>query len=142
MLISDIMTPDVEYVGPNDSLQEAARKMKRLDVGPLPVCENESVVGMVTDRDITVRAVAEGRDPKSTKVREVMSGEVICCFDDQEADVAARLMESQQIRRVLVLNRDKRLVGIVSLADLAVQALKPERAAEILQEVSEPCPRP
>ena len=94
-----IMTPGVEYVGPDDSLQEAARKMKRLDVGPLPVCENESVVGMVTDRDITVRAVAEGRDPKATKVRDVMSGEVICCFDDQEADVAARLMQSQQIRR-------------------------------------------
>jgi CBS domain-containing protein len=136
MLISEIMTPGVEYVGPDDSLQEAARKMKKLDVGPLPVCEHECVVGMVTDRDITVRAVALGRDPRETKVREVMSGEVVCCFDDQEAEVAARLMQSQQIRRVLVLNRDKRLVGIVSLADLAVQALNPDRAGEVLQEVS------
>jgi CBS domain-containing protein len=141
MLISDIMTPGVEYVGPDDSVQDAARKMKRLDVGPLPVCENECVLGMVTDRDITVRAVAEGRDPKATKVRDVMSGEVICCFDDQEAEVAARLMQSQQIRRVLVLNRDKRLVGIVSLADLAVQALQPNRAGEVLQEVCESGPR-
>jgi CBS domain-containing protein len=141
VLISEVMTAGVEYVGPDDSVQEAARKMKRLDIGPLPVCQNENVVGMVTDRDITVRAVAEGRDPKATKVRDVMSGELICCYDDQEAEVAARLMQSQQIRRILVLNRDKRLVGIVSLADLAVQALNHDRAGEVLQEVSETGPR-
>ena len=77
------------------------------------------MVGMLTDRDITVRAVAEGRDPRTTKVRDVMSGELICCYEDQEVEVAAHLMRSQQIRRVLVLDRDKQLVGIVSLSDLA-----------------------
>lgn len=137
MLINEIMTHRVEYVGPNDTLQMAARKMRDHDVGPMPVCENQSVIGMVTDRDITVRAVAEGRDPKTTRVRDVMSGELICCFEDQEAEVAGRLMQSQQIRRVLVLNRDKRLVGIVSLADLVVEALNPRDAGEVLQQVSQ-----
>src|SRR5262249_48865711 len=118
MLIREIMTEHVESVKPDESLQEAALKMRDFGVGPLPVCENQAVVGVLTDRDITIRAVAEGRDPASTKVRDVMSSELICCFDDQEVDVAAHLMKSQQIRRVVVLNRDKRLVGIVSLGDL------------------------
>jgi CBS domain-containing protein len=136
MLIREIMTEQVEFVRPDESLQEAALKMRDFGVGPLPVCENEGVVGMLTDRDITIRAVAEGRDPESTKVRDVMSGELICCFEDQEVEVAERLMTSQQIRRVVVLNRDKRLVGIVSLGDLAVEARSPVRAGEILQGVS------
>jgi CBS domain-containing protein len=136
MLIREIMTEDVEFLTPDESLQEAALKMRDFGVGPLPVCENAAVVGMLTDRDITIRAVAEGRDPESTRVRDVMSGELICCFDDQDIDVAARLMKAQNIRRVVVLNRDKRLVGIVSLGDLAVEAPSPERAGEILQGVS------
>jgi CBS domain-containing protein len=135
MLIREIMTEHVEFVRPDESLQEAALKMRDFGVGPLPVCENEAVVGMLTDRDITIRAVAEGRDPESTKVRDVMSGELICCFDDQEIDVAARLMRAQHIRRIVVMDRDKRLVGIVSLSDLAVEAMSPERAGEILQAV-------
>jgi CBS domain-containing protein len=141
MWLSDIMTTHVESVSPDDTLQEAAMKMKELGVGPLPVCENQAVVGMVTDRDITVRAVAEGLDPKETKVRAVMSEELICCYDDQEVEVAARLMQSKLIRRVLVLNRDKRLVGIVSLADLAGEAVNARRAGEILHEVSEATPQ-
>lgn len=136
MLIREIMTDHVEFVGPDESLQEAALKMRDFGVGPLPVCENEAVVGMLTDRDITIRAVAEGCDPESTKVRDVMSGELVCCFDDQDVDVAARLMKAQQIRRIVVMNRDKRLVGIVSLGDLAVDAPSPQRAGEILQGVS------
>lgn len=134
-MISEIMTRDVEFVTPDETLQQAALKMKESGVGPLPVCENQGVVGMVTDRDITIRAVALGLNPETTKVRDVMSGELICCYDDQEVDVAAHLMQSQQIRRVLVLNRDRRLVGIVSLGDLAVEAPNSERAGEILQEV-------
>jgi CBS domain-containing protein len=136
MLLSDIMTPEVEFVRPDDTLVQAATKMKNLDVGPLPVCEHQGVVGIVTDRDITIRAVALGKDPKTTKVRDVMSDDVICCYVDQEVDVAARLMQSQQIRRVLVVDRDKRLVGIVSLGDLAVVAETPAQAGKILQEVS------
>jgi CBS domain-containing protein len=140
MNISEIMTPEVQSIGSGDTLQQAAMKMKKLGVGPLPVCENQSVVGMVTDRDITVRAVAEGLDPRMTKVRDVMSEEVVCCYDDQDVEVAARLMQSKQIRRVLVLNRDKRLVGIVALADLAAEGVDPLRAGEILHEVSEAAP--
>jgi CBS domain-containing protein len=135
MLISEIMTKCVEFISPDETLQQAAGKMKELGVGPLPVCENAGVVGMLTDRDITVRAVAEGRNPQTTKVRDVMSGEVICCYEDQEAEVAAHLMRSQQIRRILVLDRDKQLVGIVSLSDLALESSSAEHAGEILQDV-------
>jgi CBS domain-containing protein len=135
MLIREIMTEQVEFVTAEDTLRQAALKMRDSGVGPLPVCENRGVVGVITDRDITIRAVAEGLDPETTQVRDVMSGELICCYDDQEADVAAHLMQSQQIRRVLVLNRDRRLVGIVSLGDLALLANSPERAGEIFQDV-------
>ena len=135
MLISEVMTHDVEFIRPDDTLQNAALKMKELGVGTLPVCENAGVAGMLTDRDITVRAVAEGKSPKTTKVRDVMSGELVCCYEDQEVEVAAHLMCSQQIRRVLVLDRDKRLVGIVSLSDLALDAASAQDAGEILQDV-------
>jgi CBS domain-containing protein len=135
MLIREIMTGHVEFVTPHETLRRAAVKMRDSGVGTLPVCENQGIVGMLTDRDITIRGVAEGRDPETTEVRDVMSGELICCYDDQNVDVAAHLMQSQHIRRVLVLNRDRRLVGIVSLADLALGAHNAERAGEILHEV-------
>ncbi len=136
MLISEIMTREIESIGPDDTLQEAATRMKQFGIGPLPVCENQSVVGMVTDRDITLRAVALGLDPVTTTVRDVMSDEIVCCFEDQDVDVAAHLMQSKQIRRVLVLDRDKKLVGIITLADLASEAVDTQRAGEILHEVS------
>jgi CBS domain-containing protein len=135
MLISEVMTHDVEFIGPDETLQNAALKMKELGVGTLPVCENAGVVGMLTDRDITVRAVADGQSPQTTHVRDVMSHELICCYEDQEVDVAAYLMRSQQIRRIVVVDRDKRLVGIVSLSDLALESASPEQAGEILQDV-------
>jgi CBS domain-containing protein len=141
MLVSEIMTRGVESIAPDDTLQDAAMRMKECGVGPLPVCENQSVVGMVTDRDITLRAVAEGLDPATTTVRDVMSAEIVCCFDDQEVEVAARLMQSKQIRRVLVLDRDKKLVGIVTLGDLASEAVDTQRAGEILHQVSEAGPQ-
>jgi CBS domain-containing protein len=141
MLISEIMTREIESIGPDETLQDAAMRMKECGVGPLPVCENQSVVGMVTDRDITLRAVAEGMDTATTCVRDVMSSEIVCCFEDQEVEVAARLMQSKQIRRVLVLDRDKKLVGIVTLADLASEAVDTQRAGEILHVVSEAAPQ-
>jgi CBS domain-containing protein len=141
MLISEIMTRDVESIGPDDTLQEAAMRMKEFGVGPLPVCQNQSVVGMVTDRDITLRAVAKGLDPATTPVRDVMSEEIVCCFEDQNVELAARLMESKQIRRVLVVDRDKKLVGIITLADLSAEAVDTQRAGEILHEVSEAAPQ-
>jgi CBS domain-containing protein len=138
MQIREIMTPNVMFVGPDDTLQDAAGKMKELDVGPLPVCDHDRIAGMVTDRDITVRAVAEGRDPKSTKVRDVMTRDVIYCYEDEDVEEAARQMQSRQVRRILVLNRDKRLVGIVSLGDLAAETGDRQRTGAVLQDVSEP----
>jgi CBS domain-containing protein len=138
MWIRDIMTRNVECVWPDDTLQEAALRMKELDVGPMPVCDYDRVVGMLTDRDITVRAVAEGRDPRSTRVRDVMTRNVVSCSEDDAVEEAARLMQERQIRRLLVLDRDKRLIGIVSLGDLAAEAEDPYRMAEVLQDVSVP----
>src|SRR4051812_20525713 len=138
MKLREIMTPNVECVRPGDTLQEAARKMKSLDVGPMPVCgDNDKIVGMLTDRDIIIRATAEGKDPKTTRVQDAMSEDVIWCYEDQDADEAAELMQERQVRRMLVMSRDKRLVGIVSLGDLATESKK-KQAGEVLQGVSEP----
>jgi CBS domain-containing protein len=122
MQLKEIMTPGVEVIAPEATLQEAAEKMRHLDIGPLPVCDGDRLVGLLTDRDITVRAVAEGRNPATTQVREVMTPEVIYGYEEQDSQDAARLMEQYQIRRLPVLNHAKRLVGIVSLGDLAVHA--------------------
>jgi len=139
MQLKDIMTPNPECIRPDAMLQEAARRMRDLDVGPLPVCGDEGrLVGMITDRDITVRAVAEGKDPKTTPVREAMTEDVVFGYEDQDVADAARVMEQQQIRRLVVLSRDKRLVGIVSLGDLATETGDRATAGEVLQEVSEP----
>ena len=134
MLLREIMTTQVEVVHPEATLKEAAQKMKARDVGPIPVCDGDRLQGMLTDRDITIRATAEGRDPNTTKAREVMSPDVVYCFDDQDVHVAADLMEEKQIRRLVVLNRDKRLVGIVSLGDLATQTGDAELESEELTE--------
>jgi CBS domain-containing protein len=138
MLLKDVMTTRVEVIAPDATLQEAAQKMKDLDVGPVPVCDGERLVGMLTDRDITIRATAEGLDPKTTPVREAMTPEVAYCFEDQSVEEAARLMEEKQIRRIVVLNRDKKLVGIVSLGDVATSSGDDQLSGEILEQVSEP----
>lgn len=139
MQIKDVMTPGVECTQPSATLREAAQKMRDLDVGPLPVCgDDERLAGMITDRDITVRAVAEGRDPGTTLVRDVMTPKVIYCFEDQDVSEAARLMEENQVRRVVVLNDQKRLVGILSLGDLAVDVGDEQLAGHTLEAVSEP----
>ena len=139
MQLKDIMTAKPECVRPDDTLQDAARRMRDLDVGPLPVCGDDyRLAGMVTDRDITVRAVAEGKDPRTTKVREAMTEEIIYGFEDQDVQEAARTMQERQVRRLLVMNRDKRLVGIVSLGDLATESGDKQKSGEVLQDVSEP----
>jgi CBS domain-containing protein len=138
MQLQEIMTPGVEVISPDATIQEAAQKMQRLDVGPLPVCDGDQLVGMLTDRDITVRAVAEGCDPTTTTVREVMSPDLVYGFADQEVQDATRLMEQYKIRRLPVLNRQKRLVGIVALGDLAVSPGNQPLAGEVLEQVSAP----
>ena len=138
MQLSDIMTANPVVLGPDTVLREAAQKMRELDSGVMPVGENDRLVGMLTDRDITVRATADGKAPNTTPVRDVISSEVIYCFADDDVEVAARKMEEHQIRRVIVLNRDKRLVGIASLGDLAVHAPTDRLAGEVTEAVSEP----
>jgi CBS domain-containing protein len=138
MRLRDIMTKDVEIIGPQGTLKDAAMKMKELDVGLVPVCDGDRIVGMLTDRDITVKATAEGRNPTDTRVAEIMSPEVAYCFEDQRVEEAVAVMEVKQIRRLPIMSRDKRLVGIVSLGDLAVHGDNQNLAGEVLSEVSEP----
>jgi CBS domain-containing protein len=136
MKISECMTRDVQLASPNDTIAEAARCMARIDAGILPVGDNDRLVGMITDRDIAVRAVAEGKGPDA-KVSEVMNAEVMYCFDDQEVDEVLNNMGDVQVRRMPVLNRDKRLVGIVSLGDLAANS-HARPAGEALSDISRP----
>jgi len=139
MHVKEFMTRGVECIRPGASLQEAARKMRDLDVGLLPVCgDNNRLAGMLSDRDITIRAVADGQDPNKARVQDFMTPNLIYVFEDQDVSEAARLMKENQVRRLVVLSRDKRLVGIVSLGDLAVETGDEELAGTTLEAVSEP----
>lgn len=135
MLVSELMTRDVRLAAPNDTIERAATMMGEVDAGAIPVGENDRLVGMITDRDIAVRAVAQGKSP-TTAVREVMSSNVKYCFEDEAIEDVARNMGDIQVRRLPVLNRDKRLVGIVSLGDLAIKHANQASAA--LSNISEP----
>jgi CBS domain-containing protein len=136
MKIREAMTPDVRVASPEQTIQQAARIMADLDAGVLPVGENDRLVGMITDRDIAIRAIAEGKGPDA-KVRDVMTKDVKYCYDDQEVDEVIRDMADLQVRRLPVLNRDKRLVGIVSLGDIAIGS-EGEGAADALSGISRP----
>ncbi|HEY7156638.1 MAG TPA: CBS domain-containing protein [Gemmataceae bacterium] len=138
MLVRDIMSRDVQVTRPHSTLREAAELMKVLDVGPLPVCDDGRLVGIITDRDITTRAVAEGQDCWEGKVRDAMSRDIAYCFDDDDDAVAARLMQEKQVRRLLVLDRAKQLVGIVSLGDLSTSSGDKDAVGETLRAVSRP----
>ena len=137
MQLREIMTTDVQLTDSATTLKDAAALMRDGDFGLLPVGENDRLIGMITDRDITVRAVADGRDPTTTPVREAMSEGIHYCFEDQTAEEAAEVMSKAQIRRLPVLNRDKRLVGIVALGDLATETGAREPAGEALSGVSQ-----
>jgi CBS domain-containing protein len=136
MRVSEAMTREVRVANPDQSIAEAARIMAEIDAGSLPVGEDDRLVGMITDRDIAVRAVAREKS-SDTRVREVMSKQVLYCFEDQELDEVAQNMSDVKVRRLPVVNRDKRLVGILSLGDLA----KSENAAtagHTIAEISTP----
>ena len=140
MKLKEIMTQDVEVVHPDDTLQTAARKMRERDVGFLPVCDGERLVGALSDRDVTVRAIAEGMDPRSTRVKDVVHSRVIWCFDNQNVSEAVRKMKENQVRRLMVIQRDnKQLVGVVSLGDLANNATG-KMSSSVLESVSSPIP--
>jgi CBS domain-containing protein len=138
MKIRDIMTSDVEIVSPDTPLRDAAQRMRDTDTGFLPVGENDQLVGTLTDRDITIRAVAEGKDPNSAKVRDAMSENLVYCFDDQDSSEAAELMAEKQLRRLPILSRDKRLVGVVSLGDLATRTGDDDVVGQTVEDISEP----
>jgi CBS domain-containing protein len=135
MQVSELMTRTVRVTSPDQSIREAAQLMAELDTGVLPVGDNDRLVGMITDRDIALRAVAQGRNP-DTHVREVMTGDVKYCFEDEDVDAVSDNMSEQQIRRLVVLNRDKRLVGIISLGDIATGRGTQDEAGEALTGVS------
>lgn len=137
MIVRDVMTPDAKYIHPDTTVKDAASEMETLNVGVLPVGEDDRLVGMITDRDITLRTVAKGLNPEETKVRDTMSEGVHYCFDDQDLKEAAQQMESEKIRRLVVVNRDKRLVGVCSLGDIAVLGDK-KLSKDVLESVSKP----
>jgi CBS domain-containing protein len=117
---------------------EAAIVMKQCDIGMLPVCDGEQLVGTITDRDLAIRATADGCNPLRTSVKNVMTPNVFWCYDDQNIEEAAQLMEEKQVRRLPVVDRDKRLVGIISLGDFALRSQDDRLAEEVLEGVSEP----
>ena len=135
MNISEIMSRNVKIAAPGDTVQHAAQMMKDIDSGALPVGENDHLVGMVTDRDITIRAVALGKAPGTCHVRDVMSHDIKYVYEDESLEDAARNMGELQVRRLPVLSREKRLVGIVSLGDVALK--QKGGAGETLKEVSQ-----
>ena len=136
MFVRDAMTPHAEWISPDLRLVEVARKMRDDGIGCLPVGENDRLVGMITDRDLACRAVAEGKGP-DTPVREVMSTEqVLYCFEDEDLNHVAENMSDERVRRLPVMNREKRLVGIVSLGDVAVKEKK--AATKAVTGVSKP----
>ena len=135
MQLKDVMTHNVEVAHVDTSVQEAAKLMKKLDVGSLPVGDGSQLIGMVTDRDITIRATAEGLDPKKTKVKDVMTSDLIYCFEDQAPVEAAVVMQEKQIRRLPIVNHAMKLVGIVSLGDLAVDSDQKDVDDDIIGEV-------
>ena len=137
MKVREAMTQDVRLVKPNQPISEAARLMADLDIGALPVEENDRLVGMITDRDIAVRAVAAGRGP-DTPVSDVMSRDVKYCYEDQSIDEVTQNMGELRIRRLPVLTRDKRLIGILSLGDLAIDEGARDEAGEALGGISRP----
>ena len=136
MKVSEAMTREVVLCSPDKSIREAARMMLECDAGAIPVGDGDRLVGMITDRDIAVRAVARDLAP-STPIREVMSKEVLYCFEDEDIQHVAANMGDQQVRRLPVLDRNKRLVGIVSLGDLARQA-QPRTTGEAVAAISRP----
>ena len=136
MKVSEVMTRDVQLVSPRQSICDAAKMMAECDAGALPVGEDDRLVGVITDRDIAIRAVGENKGP-DTPVSDVMTRQVLYCFEDETVEHVAGNMGEQQVRRLPVMNREKRLVGIVSIADLSLKA-KSTTAGKAVAQISQP----
>ena len=138
MLLKEIMTSTVDVISRDAKAAEAALEMKYLDIGAMPVCDGERLCGMVTDRDLVVRVVAKGLDPKQVNVSDATSSEVFFCYEDEDLEKASQVMSQKQIRRLPILSRAKKLVGIVSLGDLAVRGKDAQTSGVVLEQVSRP----
>ena len=137
MQLSEIITREVETIRPDTSAREAAQRMRSMDVGALPVCDGRRLLGMVTDRDLAIRVLAEGRDPNATPVQDAMTPDVCYAFEDDDVQRAADIMKDRQIRRLPVVNREKQPVGIVALGDIATTG-KDRLSGDALEQISQP----
>ena len=135
MKVSDIMTYGVDYVTPSDPVKKAAEKMRDRNVGLIPVFEGKNPVGMLTDRDLALRVIAENRDPLTTRVSDVMTHEVLFCMENEDVEEAAHVMEYKKVRRLLVKNENREVIGVLALGDIAMSMTR-ELAGEVLKEVS------
>jgi CBS domain-containing protein len=136
--VKDVMTPQAEVISPDATIEEAASLMKTLDIGVLPVCDQEGLVGVLTDRDLVVRVLAVTRDPKAMLVGEAMTPSVVYCFEHDDIEHAAAIMAGHQIRRLPVLDKNRNLVGIVSVGDIAVHTQNHQLTGSVLEDVSQP----
>ena len=135
MKIREIMTTNVECVAPDAGIQELANKMKTLDVGFVPICEDDRLAGTVTDRDIVVRCLAGGKDPGTCKASDIMTKNVFWCFEDQDVKDVAKQMRDNEVRRMLILNQGKRLVGVVSIGDIS--KVEEKETGKTLEDITE-----
>jgi CBS domain-containing protein len=131
------MTRNVECIGPETPIAFAADKMRQRDIGFLGICENDRLVGTVTDRDIAIRSVAQGRDPRLAPVREIMNPQVFYCFDDDDIEKVGQYMQEKEVRRMLILDHQKRLVGVVSIGDIAKASGEKQLAGETLGHIAD-----
>ena len=136
--IKDVMTPQAEVISPDATTEEAAAIMKTLDIGVLPVCDEAGLVGILTDRDLVMRVLATTRDAKAMLVGEAMTPSVVYCFEDDDVEHAATIMAGQQIRRLPVLDKNRKLVGIVSVGDIAVHTQDHQLTGKVMEDVSQP----
>ena len=137
MKISEIMSRNVECIEPDTSIKDAAEKMRSIDVGFLPVCEDGHIIGTLTDRDITIRHVADGQNPYRVKARDILTPNVLYCFEDQDIEEVGRYMQEHEVRRVLIFDLTEQLVGIVSLGDISKAVGEQHLAGETLKEIAE-----
>lgn len=131
MLVKELMSTRVESIGPDTTAQECARMMRKMDIGSLPVWENGQIIGVVTDRDICCRAVGDDKDPATVPAKDIMSREITSCYAEDDCDDAGRLMKQKRLRRLAVLDREKKMVGLLSVDDLA--RYSHELAGEVLE---------
>lgn len=137
MKVNEIMTIDFQTIDSVSSLTEAAERMKSFNIGFLPVHEGKNIIGVITDRDIVVRALAQGLNAGSTSVRDILTSDVVYCYEDESVQGAARLMEEHRVRRLIACDYDGNPVGVVSLEDLAIKAREDCLAGEVLEQVGE-----